>query len=216
MADSLPIPARSGVARAPLDPTDVVPGPQPIESAERDGHQVIVGEVLNKGRHRASRPRRKVAVSGAVLSAAGAFVTLALMMSHDPTSASASPRVSPSTPMPDLPDEPTASAHPTPSKAPATHAEAAPGRAASPAPVRRAPATEVRRTITSAEQFRQEAIRSAEAWAGAMRQAQAQYAQQQGTSSSEYRAGTWQQQGTTAYGSRHGHGHGHGHHRGGR
>ncbi len=172
MADTLPIPTRSGVAREPLDPTNVVPGPQPIDFADRDGHHVIVGEVLKPGRHRAARPRR-VAVSGAVLSAAGAFATLAFMMSHQTASTTAGPRVAPSTPIPELPDEPAAA------QTPAHPAEAAArAHAAAPAAVH----TATRHTVIpargysasgAAQQMRNvaEQMRRAEAaWDSAMRQ----------------------------------------------
>lgn len=210
MSDSLPIPARSGIARAPLDPTDVVPGPQPIEPTERDGHHVIVGEVL-RGRHRSRHPRRRVAVSGALLSAAGVFVTLALMMSHNSTSASASPRVAPSTPVPDLPDAPTASSRPTPTATPTRISAPVVFRARSAAPVaRRSPWSE-RHAFGNAAELRQEAVKSAEAWADAMRQAYPQAARQQGATAG-YQAGAWQAP-DSPYGSQGSRGHGH-HHRG--
>jgi hypothetical protein len=170
MADSLPIPARAAVAREPLDPTAVVLGPQPLEAAERDGHQVIAGEVL-KGRHRARGRRRGVAVSGAVLSAAGAFVTLALMVNHDAAPASASPRATPSTPIPDQPGQPTESAAPDRTHGPAP-VKVAP--AARPAPARtavRASSTWAGQPAAGAGELRREVLRNAEAWARAMQEA---------------------------------------------
>ena len=128
MADTLPVPARSGVAREPLSPTDVVPGPRPVDLSGRDGHHVIAGEVLKPGRHRAPRAHRRIAVSGALLSAAGAFVTLALMTGHQATGTAAGARVSSGNPVPDLPDETAAvrqPAHPGESAAPSP--AAAPG-----------------------------------------------------------------------------------------
>lgn len=174
MSDSLPILVRSGVARMPLDPTDVVPGPQPIEPAEREGHHVIVGEVLG-GRHRAPRKARRIAVSGALLSAAGAFVTLALMTSHGSAGTSAAPRAAPSTPMPDLPDEPAAAARPARAPAaPAVHTAAATvshgGHPGSAAPAARTGATAWQREAAAAGELRQEATANAQAWAKAMRQ----------------------------------------------
>lgn len=187
MADSLPIPVRADVAREPLDPTAVVPGPQPLATAERDGHRVIAGEVL-KGRHRARGRRRGAAVSGAVLSAAGAFVTLALMVNHDAAPAAASPRAVPSTPIPTQPDESTPSATPDRSPAPAGRAPAAP-----PAVTRTAVGVEDAsagqgRTVGAAE-MRQEMLRNAEAWARAMREAQAAAGHRHGESGSRH---TWQ------------------------
>jgi hypothetical protein len=186
MADSFPIPTRSGVAREPLDPTAVTPGPQPVDVSERDGHHVIVGEVLKPGRHRAFRPRRKVAISGAVLSAAGAFVTLALMMGHGGSTVSAAPRVTPSAPLPDLPDEPAAAQHPAhTAPTPPAHT-AAPVAAHTPTtphtvapPVTRAPAATAQQRLAAAAaqmraQIRQDSAHDAQVWAAAMREAAAQ------------------------------------------
>lgn len=199
MAESLPIPVRTGIAREALDPTAVVPGPQPVDTTERGGHHVIVGEVL-RGRHRAYR-RRRIAISGAVLSAAGAFVTLALMMNHHPTGVSAGPRVSPSTPVPDLPDEP--------AQQPAGPASPTPEHAATAAQplVRTAPpvvhtahtqAAEVpRHSGFAASAMRQEAVRSAAAWASAMQHAQREAARRQQSQSHP----TYEYQGGGRYGS---------------
>lgn len=226
MADSLPIPARSGVAREPLDPTDVVLGPQPIDVSGRDGHHVIVGEVLKPGRHRAPRARRRIAVSGAVLSAAGAFVTLALMMSHHTTSASASAPASPSTPVPDLPDESAASqtpAHPA-ETAPAPAAPAArPVTRHTAASVPHSAADRVSRQVTSAaQQMRDEVAGGAPAWASAMRQAEARSggpgqaqpaseSSESGRTAQGHRRDSWQR---PAHEAGHGGGHsGHGGHR---
>ncbi len=184
MDDSFPIPARTGVARGPLDPTAVTPGPQPLDVSERSGPNVIVGEVLQPGRHRATRPRRKVALSGAVLSAAGAVVTLALMIGNGGShTASAAPRSVPSSPLPDLPDEPVAAQHPEHTPAPP-----APTRAArrvpvtttvahTPPPVRPATLTPQQQLAQAAAQWRaqmrRDAARDAQVWATAMRQAAA-------------------------------------------
>jgi hypothetical protein len=174
MSDSLPTLARAGVARMPLDPTQVVPGPQPLQATARDEHHVIVGEVLNKGRHRAPGRGRRIAVSSAVLSAAGAFVTLALLTNHGSTSAEASPRTTPRTPAPTVPDEPSATAHPVHTRAaPARHATPAAvsrtGYTGAPSPAARTAASQwQRQAAAEAAEMRQAAERGAQAWAGAM------------------------------------------------
>jgi hypothetical protein len=176
MADTLPISRRSGVARLPLDPTDVVPGPQPLDLSERNGHHVIVGEVVPSGRHRAPKTRRRVAVSGALLSAAGAFVTLALMVNHHSGgNVSAGARVTPSSPLPDLGDEPTAAQQTVhePGESAAPHTAAPAG----PAATTRHPTVAVPHGTSYAGQARQtgwmrrDATASAAAWANAMRSA---------------------------------------------
>lgn len=236
MADSFPIPVRTGVAREPLDPTAIMPGPQPLDVSERAEGNLIVGEVLRPGRHRAFRPRRKVAISGAVLSAAGAMVTLALMTSHSGgTTVQAAPRVSPSVPMPDLPDEPAASQHPAhtapvpkaPAAVPVVDRATVTVHTAVPAVARTAPESAQQRWAAAAAEMRaqmhKEAAHSAQVWAAAMRQAASGRHQQAAMAGAERQSAEQNRPSTVRHdewrdqGGRHG-GHGHGgwegHHRG--
>jgi hypothetical protein len=211
---------RSGVARPPLDPTDVVPGPQPLDVSERDEHHVIVGEILPSGRHRAPRQRRRIAVSGALLSAAGAFVTLALMVNHGSGGVSAASRVAPGSPVPDLPgDDPTAPLPVQPGES------AAPAHTAGPASTTRNPTIAVPRT-PAAHQPSGAALghgrrgANAMAWAAAIRHDIARYGSDRSPGWTASAPGTQDaaRQAPTAepYGSRHGHqGRGGGHWHGG-
>lgn len=85
MADPLPMPARAnGVAERALDPTEVIPGPQPLDRSGADEARVISGEVVGAARHRGPRLRRPGpgSVGTAVLSATGAVAGLSLLMPH--------------------------------------------------------------------------------------------------------------------------------------
>jgi len=85
MADPLPMPARAnGVAERALDPTEVIPGPQPLDRSGADESRVISGEVVGAARHRGPRLRRPGpgSVGTAVLSATGAVAGLSLLMPH--------------------------------------------------------------------------------------------------------------------------------------
>jgi hypothetical protein len=85
MADPLPTPARAnGAAARALNPTEVIPGPQPVQRSDADAARVISGEVLGGPRHRGQRIRRPGpgSVGTAVLSATGAVAGLSLLMAH--------------------------------------------------------------------------------------------------------------------------------------
>jgi hypothetical protein len=79
------MPARAnGVAERALDPTEVIPGPQPMDRSGADESRVISGEVVGAARHRGPRLRRPGpgSVGTAVLSATGAVAGLSLLMPH--------------------------------------------------------------------------------------------------------------------------------------
>ncbi|MFE0625968.1 hypothetical protein ACFW3D_03270 [Streptomyces sp. NPDC058864] len=84
MADSLPLPAEAPNHPDPgaLDPTEVIPRPQPVEAGEATEVRVISGEVVG-GRHRGQRrgPGR-ASVGTAVLTATGAVAGLSMLMPH--------------------------------------------------------------------------------------------------------------------------------------
>ncbi|SNS60923.1 hypothetical protein SAMN05216252_10798 [Actinacidiphila glaucinigra] len=84
MADSLPLPAEAPSHPDPgaLDPTEVIPRPQPVEAGEASEVRVISGEVVG-GRHRGQRrgPGRS-SVGTAVLTATGAVAGLSMLMPH--------------------------------------------------------------------------------------------------------------------------------------
>ena len=85
MADPLPMPSRAnGVAERALDPTEVIPGPQPLDRSGADESRVISGEVVGAARHRGPRLRRPGpgSMGTAVLSATGAVAGLSLLMPH--------------------------------------------------------------------------------------------------------------------------------------
>jgi hypothetical protein len=79
------MPARAkGVGERALDPTEVIPGPQPLDRNGADEAKVISGEVVGAARHRGPRVRRPGpgSVGTAVLSATGAVAGLSLLMPH--------------------------------------------------------------------------------------------------------------------------------------
>jgi len=84
MADSLPLPAEAPSHPDPgaLDPTEVIPRPQPVEAGEAAEVKVISGEVVG-GRHRGQRggPGRG-SLGTAVLTATGAIAGLSMLMPH--------------------------------------------------------------------------------------------------------------------------------------
>ncbi|WP_431965765.1 hypothetical protein [Actinacidiphila sp. bgisy160] len=84
MADSLPLPAEAPNHPDPgaLDPTEVIPRPQPVEAGEATEVRVISGEVVG-GRHRGQRrgPGRG-SLGTAVLTATGAVAGLSMLMPH--------------------------------------------------------------------------------------------------------------------------------------
>ncbi|MDX3097054.1 hypothetical protein PV703_19365 [Streptomyces sp. ME01-24h] len=84
MADSLPLPAEAPNRPDPgaLDPTEVIPRPQPVEAGEAAEVRVISGEVVG-GRHRGQRrgPGRG-SLGTAVLTATGAVAGLSMLMPH--------------------------------------------------------------------------------------------------------------------------------------
>ncbi|WP_431950294.1 hypothetical protein [Actinacidiphila sp. bgisy167] len=84
MADSLPLPAEAPTRPGPgaLDPTEVIPRPQPVEAGEAEEVRVISGEVVG-GRHRGQRrgPGRG-SLGTAVLTATGAVAGLSMLMPH--------------------------------------------------------------------------------------------------------------------------------------
>lgn len=84
MADSLPLPAEAPSHPDPgaLDPTEVIPRPQPVEAGEAAEVKVISGEVVG-GRHRGQHggPGRG-SLGTAVLTATGAIAGLSMLMPH--------------------------------------------------------------------------------------------------------------------------------------
>ncbi|MFF7212704.1 hypothetical protein ACFZAU_19525 [Streptomyces sp. NPDC008238] len=84
MADSLPLPAEAPNHLDPgaLDPTEVIPRPQPVEAGEAAEVRVISGEVVG-ARHRGQRrgPGRG-SLGTAVLTATGAVAGLSMLMPH--------------------------------------------------------------------------------------------------------------------------------------
>jgi hypothetical protein len=111
MAERLPHPIWvSSSADGVLDPTEVIPGPQPLDRVESDGARVISGEVVEAAaRHRAHRPRRpgRGAVGTAVLSATGTVAGLSMLMGHEAADATAAKPHEPSKAVPDTSPEQT-------------------------------------------------------------------------------------------------------------
>jgi hypothetical protein len=114
MVERSPFPTRvrdssSGV----LDPTRVIPRPQPLDQMAVDGARIISGEIVtgpahehsvgNRSRHRAARTRRssRVAVSTAVLSATGVVAGLSLLTSHESADSSSGKPRDPARTVPD-------------------------------------------------------------------------------------------------------------------
>src|SRR4051812_15822140 len=83
MAESLPLPPEVPLPdTAALDPTEVIPRPQPVEAGEAESVRIISGEVVG-GRHRgARRAPGRGSLGTAVLSATGAVAGLSLLMPH--------------------------------------------------------------------------------------------------------------------------------------
>ncbi|MEU4094640.1 hypothetical protein [Streptomyces sp. NPDC026673] len=84
MAESLPLPAEapSHPDTGALDPTEVIPRPQPVEAGETSEVRVISGEVVG-GRHRGHRARPgRGSLGTAVLTATGAVAGLSMLMPH--------------------------------------------------------------------------------------------------------------------------------------
>jgi hypothetical protein len=103
MVECPPLPTRvNSASSGALDPTQVIPRPQPLDQMAVDGARIISGEVLpghecraGTARHRAARTRRsgRGAVGTAVLSATGVVAGLSLLMSHESADSSqGSPR----------------------------------------------------------------------------------------------------------------------------
>jgi hypothetical protein len=89
MADPLPTPAQQGrTATRPLDPTEVIPGPQPLATTDGAEARIISGEVIN-GRHCPSQSHRapRSAIGTAFLAATGAAVGLGLLLTHESSDA---------------------------------------------------------------------------------------------------------------------------------
>jgi hypothetical protein len=83
------MPAQQGrTATRPLDPTEVIPGPQPLATAEGAEARIISGEVIN-GRHCPSQSHRaaRSAIGTAFLAATGAAVGLGLLLTHESSDA---------------------------------------------------------------------------------------------------------------------------------
>lgn len=105
MAELLPPPGRAnGSSSGPLDPTRVIPGPQPLDPAAAGRARIISGEVVGgygqrRGAH-ARRPRRGT-LGRAVLSATGAVAGLSMLMAHDSSGASAERHAEPATSSPE-------------------------------------------------------------------------------------------------------------------
>ncbi|MDX3076207.1 hypothetical protein [Streptomyces sp. MI02-7b] len=82
MAESLPLPPEVPLPdTTALDPTEVIPRPQPVEAGEAEAVRIISGEVVG-GRHRGARRPGRGSLGTAVLSATGAVAGLSLLMPH--------------------------------------------------------------------------------------------------------------------------------------
>ncbi len=161
------------MASRALDPTEVFPGPQPVESAVADGHRIIVGEVLT-GRHRA--PRTRTVVGSAVLAATGVVAGLSMLLSQGSTKTSAQ-RHAPAKAAPDQATDVTAEEAPartsivTPAPEPSPSATRPAARSQAGAPAAPASLAAPRHPAGNPADPHQRPLGQAEAWLRALQRA---------------------------------------------